>query len=135
MDSSDAHRLASQIETVRCGQWTSIADGAIYLTCYQCGQSHLIRIKGGPTAHEVRTEEEEVLTEAVRETDVLALPIYREVIALREENINLRRSHEDTIHRVGVELMAVGHMPDGAERTRMMAALTQWLKELGDVSL
>lgn len=91
----DAHDLARRIETVRPGYWTNVVDGLLYMTCIDCGIAHSILIRGGPTVHEVRTDFEPVLTEATRENDAIELPVYRELIALRETVVQYKRALEE----------------------------------------
>jgi hypothetical protein len=92
MHTDDAVELAKNIKTVGYSEWTDVVDGLLYQTCGDCGDSHVVMIKQtGPDMCRVRLVREEQLTAATRENESMEIPLYREVLRLREENINLRR--------------------------------------------
>lgn len=96
MHTDDAVELAKNIKTVGYSEWTDVVDGLLYTTCSECGDSHLLMVKQvGPDMCRVRLVQEAELTAATRENESMELPLYRELIRLREENIQLRRKVEE----------------------------------------
>lgn len=92
MDNRDAVELARNIQPAGYNDWFDVTEGLIYQTCCDCGLSHGIMIKEtGPNMQRIRFVAEEELTQASRENDNLELPLYREVLRLREENAQLKR--------------------------------------------
>lgn len=93
----DAVELAGTTKTVGYHEWVDIPNGLVYQSCCDCGLSHAIMVAlPNPDAIpeetlRVRFLPESELTEATREQERLSIPLYRELIRLREENINLKR--------------------------------------------
>lgn len=96
MDSKDLVELADNIQQVAYHDWLVIVDGLLYHTCYECGASTLIMFRNRtPSIQEFRFLVEPELTAVVRskgidEPKALDLPLYRELVALREENAQLK---------------------------------------------
>jgi hypothetical protein len=100
MHREDAVELAATTKTVGYHEWVDIPNGLVYQSCCDCGLSHSIMVAlPNPDAVpeetlRVRLIPESELTQAKREQERLSVPLYREVIRLREENINLKRQLE-----------------------------------------
>jgi hypothetical protein len=100
MHREDAVELAATTKTVGYHEWVDIPNGLVYQSCCDCGLSHSIMVAlPNPDAVpeetlRVRFLPEPTLTDATREQERLSVPLYREVIRLREENINLKRQLE-----------------------------------------
>lgn len=135
MHPEDAHDLARRIEVVRPGYWTSVVNGMLYMTCIDCGVSHSIMIRGGPTAHEIRTEHEPVLTEATRENDTLELALYREVIQLREQNAQLKYQREELEQLRGWIYKVVPYLAraEGFTSIQFHDEVVRYLRALGKI--
>ena len=90
---SDPVELARSIRTLAYREWVDIVDGTMFLTCYACGCSHqqLYRVTG-PDMLRVRIDYDAELTDAAREHN--EYPLYKEVLALREENMQLKRKQK-----------------------------------------
>ena len=86
MHTEDAVELARNIKSLHYGEWTDVVDGLVYITCGECGQSHAVMLRQvGERLWRIRIDSDQNLTDATRETDVLDIPLYRELIAKREE--------------------------------------------------
>lgn len=101
MSPEDAKEVARGVKTVGYMEWVDIPNGLVYQSCCDCGLSHSIMV-ALPDANAVPEEQlrtrfiyEPELTEATRENERLAMPLYRELKRLREENINLRRELDE----------------------------------------
>lgn len=91
MHTEDAVELARNIKTVGYEEWTDVVDDLLYTTCSECGDSHVVMFRQvGPHMFRVRLAHESELTAATRENDSMALPLYRETLALREQNAQLK---------------------------------------------
>jgi hypothetical protein len=120
-DSVDAVELARNIKTVGYAEWLDVTDGLLFYTCSDCGSSDCVMVKvTGPDMVRVRITHENELTQASRESDNLLLPLYRELVVLREQNMNLRkfaghmlRVHEhrdaDLADKLVKQIMEHGH--------------------------
>jgi hypothetical protein len=95
---TDTVELARSIQTLQYGEWTDVIDGNLFVACGQCGMSHhhMYRFTG-PNMLRVRVDFDETLTQATREYN--DHPLYKEVLALREENAQLRRRVAQALER------------------------------------
>jgi hypothetical protein len=92
MDPRDAVELAANIKTLQPREWLDVTDNIVYWSCWNCGDSSSIFIKQtGPNMCRIRLDSEDALTQAARENEDIALPLYREVVRLREENKQLQQ--------------------------------------------
>lgn len=89
-----AYELAKNSHSPAYGEWTILTDGLIYVSCCDCGLAHSVLHKHQSTLDHVRFDREDVLTEQTREFAMEKqdnrVPLYRELLALREENAQLR---------------------------------------------
>ena len=101
MERRDAVELAGTTKTVGYHEWVDIPNGLVFQSCSDCGMSHQIMVAlPDPDAVpaetlRVRFVPESELTQAAREQERLSIPLYRELIRLREEVINLKRELAD----------------------------------------
>jgi hypothetical protein len=101
MRKDEAAELNRNVRTVGYHEWVDIPNGLVYQSCCDCGLSHSIMVAlpdpdAIPEATlRVRFLPEPELTEATRESEKLDVPLHREVMRLREENINLKRELEE----------------------------------------
>lgn len=99
LDRQDAGDMLGRTKHITDDDWTPFnLDSVIFQTCCHCGLAHQLMFRkdivdSDPGAYLARFVNEEHLTEQVREQDEdkFGIPIYREVVRLREENITLRR--------------------------------------------
>jgi hypothetical protein len=92
----DPVELARNVRPLTEREWYDINDGLVFVTCGQCGETHSLEIKEtGPNMQRIRIVVDQDATDACREYTLEKYPLYREVIRLREENINLKRQVEE----------------------------------------
>lgn len=89
----DAYELARGVQTPGYDEWTLLVDRVLFQCCCDCGLSHMLMFRRNGTMDEVKFEREDVLTAAFREQAVeenrFAIPLYKELLALREQNAQL----------------------------------------------
>lgn len=92
MDRSDAFEIAANTKTLGFGEWTDVVDGLIYTSCGDCGSAHAVLLRRtGHDMYRIRIDHENELTLATRENERLEMRLYRELLAKREETMQLRQ--------------------------------------------
>lgn len=135
MHRDDAVEMAKNIKSLGYMESIDITDGLIHITCGGCGESNSLLIKEtGPGMQRLRMVLEPDLTDACRENPDMSLPLYREVIRLREENMQKKHLLQEVLVRFEANLMAIGHMEESPSRTAAMEDMREFIKRIEELT-